>query len=257
MRVLAEGLAFPEGPAFAPDGLLWCVELKGEGLVHYTAHGVERIHTGGEPNGLTFDRTGAPVFCDAAAGAIRTLERALCDGFDRPNDLAFDARGNLLFTCPGSSRREPTGYVRCLAPSGEVTAVGDGLYFPNGLAFGPDGTTLYLAETYRRRLWKGSWDAVARCWRDAEPWVDVGGPVGPDGLAVDVDGNVYAAVYGQQCIRRFDPAGVALEPIPLPAPNPTNVAFDPAGELGLVVTEASQGLLLSFSEFGPGVPLFS
>ena len=39
----------------------------------------------------------------------------------KPNDLAFDAVGNLIFTCPDDSRTEPTGYVAILKPDGLVT----------------------------------------------------------------------------------------------------------------------------------------
>ncbi len=54
---------------------------------------------------------------------------------DAPNDLAFDAAGNLLFTCPGNSRQQPTGYVCCLSATGNVRVIAAELLFPNGLAF--------------------------------------------------------------------------------------------------------------------------
>jgi sugar lactone lactonase YvrE len=51
-QILAEGLAFSEGPAFAPDGSLWLVELKGGNLCRWSEGTLSRIPVGGEPNGI-------------------------------------------------------------------------------------------------------------------------------------------------------------------------------------------------------------
>jgi len=55
---LAEGLAFPEGPAFAPDGRLWWVEIEGGCLGFLDKGRVGRVAVGGRPNGAAFDDLG-------------------------------------------------------------------------------------------------------------------------------------------------------------------------------------------------------
>ena len=175
---------------------------------------------------------------------------------DKPNDLAFDAVGNLLFTCPGNSRKEPSGYVCCYSTKGVLTKIIDHKFFPNGLAFMEDGKTLILAETYKHRLWKCQWDAINCVCISAEPWVNVGGAVGPDGIAVGADGNVYVAVYGTKQIKKISKQGEIIDAYEVIGANPTNVAFDPIGKLGLVVTEAEKGHLLSMSELGTGIELY-
>jgi gluconolactonase len=244
MKVLLEGLRFPEGPAFAPDGSLWCVELNGGAMVE---SGGRRVETGGRPNGLTFDADGAAVFCDSGQNAIRRWSggfETMAANLFGPNDLCFDPAGNLLFTCPGDSRRQPTGYVAALRTDGTLDRVGSAMYFPNGLAL--NGSTLVVAETYRHRLWRGLWDGSK--WHNAAPWVEAGGPIGPDGMAFDSAGVLWVAIYGQSVVKAVSPSGEILRELPVEGRNPTNVAFDPSGKLGLVVTEAERGRLLSFPE---------
>ncbi len=252
MRVLAQGLSFPEGPAFSPDGALWFVEYRGAGLACWRDGELTRHATGGAPNGSTFDTQGRLWFCDAERGAIcrwagGTVEvvcgQAGGEPLNRPNDLVFDDAGNLLFTCPGNSRTEPTGYVCCLSPQGIADRIADGLYFPNGLAL--DGNRLVVAETYRHRLWHGPWDSTARAWRQPTVFAHAGGPIGPDGMAFAADGLLFVAVYGQQAVRVFNTAGSLVRELRTPGHNPTNVAFDPTGALGFVITEAERGELLS------------
>ncbi|MBI3791095.1 MAG: SMP-30/gluconolactonase/LRE family protein [Gemmatimonadetes bacterium] len=266
-RVLASGLNFPEGPAFAPDGTLWCVEARGGALVAWSERGLVRHDSGCLPCGLAFDAMGRAWFCDAKANAVRLLEpdtgrwetvATEVDGapLNAPNDLAFDAIGNLVFSCPGDSRFEPTGVVCCLRPDGRVTTLLRDLYFPNGIAFSEDNRTLMVAETYGRRVWRGGWTAITASWHDVHPWAELGGDPGPDGLALGADGLLYVAALRSSAIKVVDEGGIVVRTIAVPGPRPTNVAFDPSGALGMVVTEAEHGLLLSYPDEGPGVTPF-
>lgn len=267
IRILAEGLSFPEGPAFDRDGNLWCVELKGGNLVRYADTGSERFASGGTPNGLAFDYRGRAVFCDSERNAIRRFNpltnewHTIVDSLDgqplnKPNDLAFDMHGNLVFTCPGDSREFPTGYVCCLGTDGSLGVIANRMFFPNGLAFADEGRSLVVAETYRQRLWKGAWGGDAAQWIDPQPFADVSGQPGPDGMALGIDGLLYVAIYGSGCVKAIDHQGRIARTFDLPGRNPTNVAFDPKCHHGLVVTEAERGLLLSLPELGPGSVLF-
>jgi gluconolactonase len=228
---------------------------------------LERFEVGGAPNGIAIDAAGGVWFCDADRGAIRRLDPSsgrcenvvdTIDGrpLDRPNDLAFDAAGNLVFTCPGNSRTEPTGYICALSPAGDCTRVAEGLYFPNGLAFAPDGD-LVLAETRRQRLWRGGWDAATRRWLAAKPFCQTAGaPIGPDGLAIDDEGRIYTAIYGAGLVQVFAPDGTHREFLATLGANASNCAFDPRGALGLVVTETQRGQILGFSIAARGARLF-
>jgi len=265
---LASDMRFPEGPAFDGDGGLWWVDLLAGCLWCRSADArTICVEVGGRPNGIAIDHRDRIWFCDGGLNAIRLHDPLLgttttvCDAvsghsLDKPNDLAFDPAGNLVFTCPGDSRTEPTGYVCCLTPDSEATVIADELYFPNGLAFVPGGLGLLIAETRRHRVWLGDWDATGRTWNSPRVLATTGGTIGPDGMAVSAEGHIFVAVHGSDRIEIKDGAGHSIRDLVIPDANPTNCAFDPSGRLGLVVTDAGAGAVWSLPTLGPGLPLF-
>ena len=262
IRVLTEGLRFPEGPAFDVHGNLWCVEQEGEGLFCRHIDGTtRRLHTGGRPNALVCEQ-GDLWFCDSGQNAVRrlnitteTIETVIShisgQPLNMPNDLVFDNNQNLIVTCPGPPDVGQQGYVIAFSPNGSIDVIADGLLYPNGVAFYPDQQTLLIAETHQQRIWGGYWDADALSWEAIHVWADVidappGTPIpGPDGITTGPNGHLYVAVFGAGIIRVFSRDGVFVRDIKLPGQNPSNCVYDPTGKLGLIVTETEKGQLLS------------
>lgn len=253
-KVLLENLAFPEGPAVDSKGNIWFVELHGGNVCVLSTNGEVKRYpiANGKPNGIAIDSDDNIWFCDAGNNCITILNPAtaelknVCSSVDgetltNPNDIAFDSNGNAIFTCPGSSRKEPTGYV-CAVNKDGVKKVITEKFFPNGLAVSPDGKTLIIAETYKQRLWKGDWNAETLSWTNANPWVDVGGTIGPDGMAFGDDGNLYVAIYGGKSVKVVSPEGRIIKVIELEGSNASNCAFLENG--GLLVTETEKKQLL-------------
>lgn len=254
MKTILSNLNFPEGPAVGADGALWFVELHGGSVCRLGKGGeLSRFKIpNGRPNGIAADAAGRIWFCDAGNDCVSILNpesgeiNTACDAVEgerlaHPNDLAFDMRGNLVFTCPGESRKEPAGYV-CALGAGGAQKIITGKFFPNGLAFSPDGKSLFIAETYKKRIWKGDWNPAALSWSNARVWAEAGGNPGPDGMAFGDDGNLYAAIFGGGAVKAFSPDGNLAKEISLGGRNPSNCAFLPDG--GLVVTEAERGELV-------------
>lgn len=262
VHILISGLRFPEGPTFDEDGCIWCAEQDGGSLFCRDPEGqTMRVHTGGRPCGVVI-RDNYLWFGDADQRAIRrmhvkskSIETVLThiagEPLLMPNDLLFDQAGNLLFTCSGPPGQERMGYVAVYSATHQTELIADGLHYPNGLLFHPDNQTLMIAETCRQRIWQGYWDNKGLSWENIHVWATTSDNAvqddtsGPTGMTTGPDGYLYVALWGESLIRVLSTEGVVVRDIPLPGSNPSHCVFDPTGRLGLVVSEAEQGQLLS------------
>lgn len=172
-------------------------------------------------NGLTLDPQGRLVACQHGDRRIARLDAdgktftALADRYDgkrfnSPNDLCFDKRGNLFFTdppyglAPSSTREIEYHGVYRVTPDGKVTLLTKDLERPNGVALSPDQKTLYVANSHRPRpvimaypLRGDGTLGEGRVLFDAKALSSDTTRKGlPDGLKVDVKGNLWATGPG-------------------------------------------------------------
>jgi gluconolactonase len=258
--ILANDINFPEGPAFDPQGTIWCTEMGRGNLIYLSDGQILRIPVYGRPNSLAFDDQGRAWICDSEHNSIRRfdlvtqswetmLESTEGHSLQTPNDLIFDSAGNLLFSCPNYSDEKQTGYIVCLSPDGTSKIIIEKMNRPNGLGLANDGNNLIVADTFTKTLYKGTWDPINKLCTNFKAWSVVGGNEGPDGLAVSGENLVFVAIYGDGEIRILDQQGQFTGNLTVPGGNPTNIAIDPNGQYGLVVTEAEKGQLISFPHF--------
>lgn len=103
-----------------------------------------------------------------------------------------------------------------------------GLVTQNGLAWSPDGRTMYLSDSHptRRRVWAFDYDLDTGTPRDRRLFVDMAGYVGrPDGAAMDSDGCYWVAGNDGGSLLRFTPAGVLDRELKLPFAKPSMPCF--------------------------------
>jgi gluconolactonase len=164
--------------------------------------------------------------------------------FNSPNDVVADAAGRIYFTDPRygdlSSLPQPLRGVYRLDTNGTVTLLIGNISMPNGVAVSPDQSTLYVgcydegAPASKGK--EGIPETMALLAYDLDRNGNVrfrktiaryGKGVGPDGLTVDRDGNLYAALRDESRpgIAVYSPSGGAIGFIPTPEV-PSNVAFD-------------------------------
>jgi sugar lactone lactonase YvrE len=136
-----------------------------------------------------------------------------------------------------------------------LAQVMDGVMTANGLAFSPDGRTLYFSDTPRFVIYRFDYDPDTgaatnrRVFARIEPTATDRGR--PDGAAVDVEGCYWSALYEGARIRRFDPDGKMMADYPVPALNTTMCAFGGADRKTLFVTTARN------KKGGPGGGLYA
>jgi len=269
-KKFATGFEFTEGPAFDRDGNLFVVSVQGGYISRITPRGKVStfVNTGGGPNGQKFDAHGHLFVCDFKHKAILdvmpdgTYSRVVTEN-DRgeplkgPNDLVFSGDGGYYFTDPtGSSMEEPVGAVYRVDPDGKVKAFAEGLAYPNGVAVSEDERRVFVAETFTRKihsyaLRKDGTAAASRIHAELPE-----GGLGPDGMALDVEGNLYVAYYGAGTVAVFDAWGNLKEQLKAGGKNPTNVAFGGKDRSNLYITEAETNSVYVHKLKIPGLPLY-
>lgn len=262
---------FLEGATFDRSGTLWAVDLTGGKVVRIDNGGqchVEATTPGSAPNGAKFHKDGRLFIADKNKGVVaydtKTHEfTTIADTYRAEhirgtNDLVFDANGGLYFTEPyGSSTLDPDGRVFYLppGPNAALTVAVEHVAFPNGVALSPDGTAIFVGEFANRRILSVPSPSSTGAFDLAFVYANIEGGTGPDGMAFDADGNLYAAVYRGGEIRVIAPDAFAYGSIVLPqgASNVTNMAFK---DQNLYITDAGQGIIWRVALKHRGLPLF-
>ena len=274
-RVVATDLGFVEGPVWTSDGRLLVTSVS-HGKIYEVRSGDPRVvaETGGGPNGMAEGVDGALYVAQnggfegaeerpakpASPGIQLIAEdavRHLAEGLDAPNDCCFGPDGRLYFTDPGlwaAPDKVRPGRVYALPPDGTPELLVEGPSFPNGIAFGPDPSQLYVTETYGRRvlvypLRDGSLGEAREFCRIA--------PGMPDGCCFDEEGRLYVAATAGEEVQVFDSDGRCVERLPCGENSlPTNCCFGGADGHTLFVTDSRGERVLAFELDVAGLPLF-
>jgi gluconolactonase len=257
LEQVATGFGFTEGPVWRGDHLLF-VDIRSSRIIRYAPRpeGPEVTtfrHPSGTANGLTVDRTGRLLACEMGAEA-RRVSRTGPDGrveaiaeqwegkrLNSPNDIVSRPDGSVYFTDPTFGLPNRTegkeldfAGVWRIAPDGTLAPVARDFDLPNGLAFSPDGRTLYVDDTGRRKLYAygvrpdGSLDEGRLFYDLASP-----DPGAPDGMKVDREGNLYCTGPGGVWV--FRPDGTFLGRLVLPE-IPANLGWGGEGWNTLYLT---------------------
>ncbi len=213
---LANGFCFGEGPRWF-EGLLWFSDMLGEAVHTVDLHGdVTTLPLAGHaPSGLGFRPDGSLLI---ASTERRTLLRydgesvaVVADLSDvvpaSIGDMVVDEHGRAYV----GSQAFAGGVIARVEPDDTVTVVADGLDFPNGMVITADGSTLIVAESVGRRLTSFS-IGIDGSLSGRRVFADgLDGP--PDGIALDADGGVWAAMTLAHQFERIVEGGTVTDRI--------------------------------------------
>ncbi len=259
---IAGGLGFTEGPVWCGAHLLFS-DIRNKRIVRWRRlpEGPElTTYAKGMSNGLTLDLQGRVLAAEhdgrrvvrVAENGARTVlaERFQDKRLNSPNDIVVKSDGVIYFTdppyaiqpsTPGMQRPEgwwtqpiegkeqPCNGVYSLTPDGGLQLLVDDCALPNGLAFSPDESVLYVDDSARKHIRAFavqpdgtlSNSRIVLDMASEEPGV-------PDGLKVDRQGNIFCTGPGGVWVCR--PSGDLLGRIILPE-LPANLAWGEDGSV--------------------------
>ena len=187
---------------------------------------------------------------------------------NRLNDGRVDARGRFWVGTMDNGLSRPNGALYRIDTDGVATRMESGVIVSNGIAFSPDGKTLYFTDTRRYTSYAYDLDLDDGVITNRRVFADYSATrERPDGACVDVDGCLWAAFFGGGRIVRYRPDGRIDRTIALPVTNPTCLAFGGRDLKTLYVTTAWKflreeqlaaeplaGALLAIEGAGQGLP---
>lgn len=237
LEKLATGFVFTEGPIWdVANGCLFFSDIPGNKMRKWTPDaGIEVVRDpSGKSNGLTLDKQGRLLACEHANRRVSRTEKdgtvvTMADKYEgkllnSPNDVIVKSDGSIYFSDPpygltaefGELGEQELTFQGVYRLSGEtLTLLVDDFDRPNGLAFSPDESLLYIDDTERAhiRVFDVNADGTIS---NGRLFVDVEGDEdgAADGMKVDTEGNIY--VTGPGGISVYDPSGDKLGRIDIP-----------------------------------------
>jgi sugar lactone lactonase YvrE len=163
----------------------------------------------------------------------------------RFNDGRCDRQGRFWSGTMDMGEPRPVGKLyRYAADLGLSAPVVEGLVTQNGLAWSPDGRTMYLSDSHasRQLIWAFDYDTDTGMPHNRRLFVDMNAQRGrPDGAAMDADGCYWICGNDGSCLLRFTPAGQLDRCIDLPLAKPSMCTFGGPNMDTLLVTSISAG----------------
>ncbi|MBD2609803.1 SMP-30/gluconolactonase/LRE family protein [Nostoc punctiforme FACHB-252] len=244
LQKLANGAVHSEGPVYIheDDSIVWS-DAHGNRLLRWSL--TDRVSVLREPSdyqsGNYRDLEGRLVACSSGLRAIIRREgdgewKVLVDRYqgkrlNSPNDLVVKSDSTIWFTDPpygitepnqgyGGEQEQPGSYVYRFNPAtGEIYPVVTDMVRPNGLAFSPDESLLYVSDTAAFNIPGGPhhirvYDVVDSRWAKNGRVFAVIEPGQPDGLRVDEHGNVFTT--SQDSVQVYSCDGTPLGKILVP-----------------------------------------
>ena len=262
--------SFLEGPSFDRAGNLYMVDIAHGRIFRLSSKGDWSVVTtyDGFPNGLKIhkdgrlfvaDRANGIMVVDPLNGKVETfIGPDQLPGYKGCNDLFFASNGDLYFTDQGETGlHDPTGRVFVRRASGKLECLISNVPSPNGLVMDPKETMLYVAVTRANCVWRmpmradGSFHRVGLFCQLVGGW-------GPDGMAVDTQGNVLMAHAGGAAVWVWSPMGLPLYRVTAcdGSPLTTNVAYGGPANRTLYITNSLSNTVLTAEMPFAGQPMF-
>lgn len=262
--------SFIEGPSFDRDGNLYVVDIPWGRVLRVSPTGDFDVvaEYDGEPNGLKIHKDGRIFIADYKNGIMQLdpvsgavtphCTRYRVESLKGVNDLVFASNGDMYFTDQGlTGLHDPSGRAFRLRPDGQLDLLVNNGPSPNGIVLDPSERWLFVAMTRANAVWRmpllpdGGTTKVGA-------FVHLMGGSGPDGLAMDSQGNLVVCHAGGGSVWVFSPIGEPLYRIrSCRGLFPTNIAYGGPENRTVYITESDTGTILRAELPAPGRTMYS
>lgn len=247
------GCALGEGPLWHPErNQLFWFDILNSRLHTREGHAArqwqfeEMVSAAGwvdETNLLIASETRLFLF-NVTDGSIRDLAPLEADNpATRSNDGRADPWGGFWIGTMGKAAEPGMGaiyrYYR-----GTVTRLFDGITIPNSIAFAPNRSVAYFADTVTGQIRRQKLEPTEG-WPDgpSELWLDLRADgLNPDGSVCDAEGRLWNAQWGASRVACYEPDGTCAQVVTVPANHTSCPAFGGPDFETLFVTTAQQGI---------------
>lgn len=232
VEIFGTGVLEAEGVVIDKDDNAWgggrngkVYKVSPDGKVHEVA----QLPPGSIPNGVTLDRAGNFVYCDLGKKAMMRLspdgkvsmiaDRVGTLALSLPNFASYDAEGNLYVSNSSTQdisqvlveleKPAPNGALVRIRPDGRGEIVAEGIYFANGTAIDPNEDAVYVLESSRNDCLRIQ---IKKDGTFGKPEIySKDFPALPDGMAFDVDRNLYVTLPAVAAGGNITPANQILK----------------------------------------------
>jgi xylono-1,5-lactonase len=245
LETLAHGYGLLEGPRVDADDNLYFSDVPNGGVYRRSPHGeiTVAIPKRRGVGGIAIHADGGLVVGGRNICHVRNGETRIVFAPDAPglNDLMTDAQGRVL--C-GTMRSDPfgqeaeraAGEAYRIGLDGSVEQLYDGVLLTNGIAFSPDGSECYHADSIRHCLITHTVDNDQFVNRRHLGQAD---NFNPDGVAVDESGHIWVADYLAGTVKVLDPgSGAVVHVVDVPSKFVTSLCFGGADRRDLYIVTA-------------------
>ncbi|MBW3636094.1 MAG: SMP-30/gluconolactonase/LRE family protein [Armatimonadetes bacterium] len=225
--------------------LYWCDIPAGKVFALDLASGAHKtIYHDRECGGFTLQEDGTlllfpqrdAVLLDPDSGSLTTLQSEVVRDTGRFNDCIADPRGRVFAGTMGQENQK-NGALFSLGHDLNAATICGGTGCSNGLAFTPDLRQVYWCDSTARTVYLFDYDQESATMSNRIEWLQTLDWV-PDGLTIDVAGNLWIAFYDGGFLRFYDSNANLIEHVDIPARYVTSCAFGGEDSKQLFVTTA-------------------
>ena len=255
MCVVRRDCLLGEGPCWDErGGTLYWVDIKGYAIESFcpstSTH--RRFKLDAQPSGIATRRDGTLIVAcdrgcalfDPSSGTLHgkwSIEEDRIE--NRCNDAKADSMGRFWVGTMHDGEKEDTGALYCISADRSARCMLDNVGISNTLAWSPDDTTFYFADSRIQTIFAFNFDKKTGQISNRRIFATtLGQSMAPDGSAMDGEGYLWNAQWGGSRVVRYAPDGQIDRIITLPVSQPTSCAFGGPGLSTLYITSARAGL---------------